>query len=104
MNRRGFFKLAGAALAVAAIPFTFIANKFHRLVGNGITDDTEALRALIRGEKVQMPDGGFQQLTDGIAHLPTGTYKVRELSTNNTTIIGAGVDKTRIVFVPKRRS
>lgn len=70
MNRRSFLKLCAAVAVVVAMPFRWVR---HKLYGDGITDDTAAVQALIDGEEVEMPDGSIQQ--SGF-HFPSGTYRI----------------------------
>lgn len=98
MNRRQCGKMLFSAAAVAAIPFQWAGRRTrHTLYGDGVTDDTRALRALCDGEPVEMPDGSIQQMgEDMIVHIPQGTFVFSaSIPTNaGTTIMGAGYDKT----------
>jgi len=80
MNRRTFFKALAAAAAVVALPTAWITRKYRKLHGDGVTDDTEALHALLQGEPVQMPNGVIQQVPEGGAvFLQAGTYRITDL-------------------------
>ena len=88
MNRREFFKSLMAAAAIAAVPFQWAYSKVaHRLYGDGLHDETEALQALLDGQPVLMPDGRtVQQLGSptrqpGPPYLQPGTYKVTKILT-----------------------
>ena len=77
MNRRGFIKSIAALAAVAAAPVKWAYGKIrHRLHGDGVADDTEALQALLDGERVEMPDGTIQKRTGDTVCIPPGTYRV----------------------------
>ena len=49
--------------------------EIKRLYGDGITNDTKALQALLDGESVIMPDGKTVQQA-GVIALPAGTYVI----------------------------
>ena len=78
MNRRGFFKALAAATAIAVVSTTRIGQAvidvarsgYHVLVGDGVTDDTAALQALIDGREVFSASG--VRLTSG--YIPAGEY------------------------------
>lgn len=68
-----------AAGAIAVIPIKWAYQKVrYRLYGDGVTDDTEALQALLDGEPVIMPNGRkVRYHLDGeIVHLDAGVYRV----------------------------
>lgn len=81
MNRRSFLKLATACVAVLAVPVQWVR---RRLYGDGVTDDTEALQALIDGEVVDGPNGEplrrtYDPVSDTeIIYIPRGTYRVSD--------------------------
>ncbi len=79
MNRRQFLQACSAVVALAMVPVRWVR---HRLFGDGVTDDTEAMQALLDGEPVEMPDGSIQQ--SGVISLPVGrTYRVTDTLEDN---------------------
>ena len=78
MNRRGFFKALAAATAIAVVSTTRIGQAvidvarsgYHVLVGDGVTDDTAALQALLDGREVFSASGA--RLPNG--YIPVGEY------------------------------
>jgi hypothetical protein len=86
MNRRGFFKALAAATAIAVVSTTRLGQAvidvarsgYHVLVGDGVTDDTAALQALLDGEPVISPTGALLP-GKGTEHVPSGyTYRISE--------------------------
>jgi len=78
MNRRKFIQTFFLAGVVLSIPFKWAYGQIrHRLRGDGVTDDTEAMQALLDGEPVEMPDGTIQQAQD-VIHIPIGTYRITD--------------------------
>lgn len=55
LTRRGFFFGAGAMALAASVPINFIQRPM--LWGDGVHDDTEALNAFFRGEKIETRAG-----------------------------------------------
>jgi urease gamma subunit len=88
MNRRGFFKALAAATAIAVVSTTRLGQAvidvarsgYHVLVGDGVTDDTAALQALIEGEEVFSASG--VRLSGGYIPLaPSGKYLLTDTIT-----------------------
>lgn len=73
MDRRGFFGLIAGAAAVCT---GIVSSIRHRLRGDGVSDETQALQALINGEPVEMPDGSIQEIRSGVIRVPRGVYRV----------------------------
>lgn len=86
MNRRGFL---GAMLAACAAPAfvkaeilmpvrkIIVPEALFWLRGDGITDDSAALHAMIRGESVILPDGSIHRGHGGAGgdvFIPPGNY------------------------------
>lgn len=89
MNRRGFLKLLGLTAIVAtsvvlpelqAKEVEKSVEKYLTLHGDGIHDDTDALRALVDGEQVilngELIDGAIWNGYTNVLYIPSGTYKV----------------------------
>ena len=82
ISRRRFLKGVSAAGVVLAIPFKWVYEQGllirYRLYADGVTDDTEAIQALVDGnEPVLMPDGKTVQHRGKIIWVPAGTYRVQ---------------------------
>ena len=76
MNRRKFF--AGLAALVTA-PLALARPHRHRLYGDGVHDDTQAMQALFDGQRVVMPDGWIQQASRGCPIvLGCGSYRLTQ--------------------------
>lgn len=79
MNRRQFLQGALAVGAVLAVPFKWAYEIVrHRLYADGVTDDTEAVQALLDGKPVLMPDGVVQHVPSyqHMAKVPAGHYRI----------------------------
>lgn len=101
MNRRGFIKslfavTASAAAITAVGPIVrsmvssgVMASPFV-LYGDGVTDDTQAIQALIDGEIVYTADGRRLQREfisgNSVVYLPRGTYRVGEIALGKNAI------------------
>ena len=81
MNRREFSQAFFAVGVVLTLPFRWVYGKIqHRLYGDGATDDTAAIQALLDGEPVIGPDGKpiIPKLINGtmVVTLPGAIYRV----------------------------
>lgn len=87
MNRRGFLKLTTVLGVVAVTPITLKAAGLERLPvihGDGMHDDSEGIRAAIRGEPFVCRDCDVRQFVDKetgrrIVYLGPGTYRMYPL-------------------------
>jgi hypothetical protein len=103
MNRRGFFKALAAATAIAVVSTTRLGQAvidvarsgYHVLVGDGVTDDTAALQALIDGREV-FNASGVRLSNVYIPTAPPGRYLVTDTLTidDNSRILIRGSDIT----------
>jgi hypothetical protein len=103
MNRRAFLKVTAAVSAALLAPVAWVKRRL-KLHGDGVTDDTEALQALLNGEEVEMPDGTMQQMDDAV-RLPSRTFRIKDTlfydSTSKKTIVikGTGAGITRLSLI-----